>query len=129
MWKCSSLGSGVIWPNPWASRPSCLLNHSKARQLATDDAITRSAAGLRLAASAAGDHVVVAIGNAPTALEETLRLIRETNWRPACVIRIPVGFVGVEASKQRLIEECQLSGVPYITSLGRKGGRRSPRPC
>ena len=30
-----------------------------------------------------------------------------------------MGFVGVEAAKCRLIEECD---VPYITSLGRKGG-------
>ncbi|SIO63130.1 precorrin-8X methylmutase [Singulisphaera sp. GP187] len=100
----------------------CLLNHSQAPRIAADDAITRSAAGLRLAASEVGDHVVVAIGNAPTALEETLRLIRETPWRPACVIGIPVGFVGVEASKQRLIEEFSVSGVPFITSGGRKGG-------
>lgn len=100
----------------------CLLNHSQSRRIAADDAITRSAAGLRLAVSEVGNNVVIAIGNAPTALEETLRLIRETPWRPACVIGIPVGFVGVEASKQRLIDEFQDSGVPYITSLGRKGG-------
>ncbi|WP_020465697.1 precorrin-3B C(17)-methyltransferase [Singulisphaera acidiphila] len=100
----------------------CLLNHSQSRRIAADDAITRSAAGLRLAVAEVGNNAVIAIGNAPTALEETLRLIRETPWRPACVIGIPVGFVGVEASKQRLIDEFQDSGVPFITSLGRKGG-------
>ncbi|WP_406696487.1 precorrin-3B C(17)-methyltransferase [Singulisphaera sp. Ch08] len=100
----------------------CLLNHSRSRRIAGDDAITRSAAGLRLAATEVGSNVVVAIGNAPTALEETLRLIRETAWRPACVIGIPVGFVGVEASKQRLVADSSVSGVPFITSLGRKGG-------
>lgn len=100
----------------------CLLNHSQASRIAEDCAITRSAAGLRLAAQELGNHVIVAIGNAPTALEETLKLIRETPWRPACVVGIPVGFVGVEASKQRLIDDFQVSGVPFITSLGRKGG-------
>jgi precorrin-8X/cobalt-precorrin-8 methylmutase len=62
---------------------------------------------------------VVAIGNAPSALDEVVRLTEEQGWRPACLIGIPVGFVGVEDAKRRLVEQTQ---VPYMTSLGRKGG-------
>ena len=61
----------------------------------------------------------MAIGNAPTALDEAVRLIEQEGWRPACVVGIPVGFVGVEEAKRRLVEQTR---VPYMTSLGRKGG-------
>ncbi len=97
----------------------CFLNDPETESLAATEGITRSAAGLRQASARVREKAIVAIGNAPTALDETLRRVREDGWRPACIIGIPVGFVGVEAAKRRLIEECD---VPYITSLGRKGG-------
>jgi precorrin-8X/cobalt-precorrin-8 methylmutase len=39
------------------------------------------------------DGAVIAIGNAPTALIEIVRLVREEGARPALVIGVPVGFV------------------------------------
>ena len=45
-------------------------------------------------------------------------MMRESNWRPAFVIGVPVGFVNVEAAKELMIE----SDVPYIVNRGRKGG-------
>ena len=81
--------------------------------------MTRSAAGIRLSARHVGDGAVVAIGNAPTALMEAIRLVEDEGWRPACIVGIPVGFVGVEESKTRLVEQ---KHAPYLTSLGRKGG-------
>ena len=48
-----------------------------------------------------------------------LRLIREEGVRPACVVGIPVGFVGAADSKQALAEN---GLVPYITVAGTKGG-------
>jgi len=83
------------------------------------EGLTRSAIGLRRAAGRVGDGAVVAIGNAPTALMEALRLVDEDHWRPACVVGIPVGFVGVEEAKRRLAGQ---SVVPYVTSVGPKGG-------
>ena len=83
------------------------------------EGLTRSAAGLRRAASRVGDGAVVAIGNAPTAVDEALRLVEQDGWRPACIVGIPVGFVGVEEAKRRLAGQ---GAVPYLTSLGRKGG-------
>ena len=65
------------------------------------------------------DGSIVAIGNAPTALFEVLRLVREEGIRPACIVGIPVGFVGAAESKAELAEN---GIVPYITVEGTKGG-------
>ena len=65
------------------------------------------------------DGNIVAIGNAPTALFEVLRLVREEGIRPACIVGIPVGFVGAAESKAALAEN---GIVPYITVEGTKGG-------
>ena len=62
--------------------------------------------------------VIFAVGNAPTALIQIDKMMRESNWRPAFVIGVPVGFVNVEAAKELMIE----SDVPYIVNRGRKGG-------
>jgi precorrin-8X/cobalt-precorrin-8 methylmutase len=64
------------------------------------------------------DGAVVAIGNAPTALLEVLRLVRDEKARPALVIGVPVGFVSAAESKDALIA----SSVPFIAARGRKGG-------
>jgi precorrin-8X/cobalt-precorrin-8 methylmutase len=97
----------------------CALDEPETEDLASSDGLTRSAAGLRRAAARVGDGAIVAIGNAPTALDETIRLVEREGWRPSCVVGIPVGFVGVEEAKNRLIAQDR---VPYLTSLGRKGG-------
>jgi precorrin-8X/cobalt-precorrin-8 methylmutase len=71
-----------------------------------------------------GQGGVVVVGNAPTALTETVRLIREEGWRPDLIVGVPVGFVSAAESKQALADGESLP-VPYITCLGRKGGT----PC
>ncbi|MDU4960336.1 MAG: precorrin-8X methylmutase [Sporomusaceae bacterium] len=80
--------------------------------------ITRSMAALRSFGKAL-DGQIIAIGNAPTALFEVIRLMQEENLRPALIIGIPVGFVGAAESKQYLSE---VSPVPFITVKGTKGG-------
>jgi len=65
------------------------------------------------------DGAIVGIGNAPTALYEMLRMVDAGEAKPALIIGIPVGFVKAAESKQALIEQ---NSVPYITSIGRKGG-------
>lgn len=65
------------------------------------------------------DGSIVAIGNAPTALFEVLRLVQEENARPACIVGIPVGFVGAADSKHALAKQTL---IPYITVEGTKGG-------
>ncbi len=61
---------------------------------------------------------IVAVGNAPTALLEVCRLIREEGIRPALVVGVPVGFVQAAESKDALWNMDR----PAITVLGRKGG-------
>ncbi|WP_348752190.1 precorrin-8X methylmutase [uncultured Aquincola sp.] len=62
---------------------------------------------------------IVGIGNAPTALLELVRLVREEGVRPALVVGMPVGFVSAAESKDALAE---LADVPWIVIRGRKGG-------
>jgi precorrin-8X/cobalt-precorrin-8 methylmutase len=61
---------------------------------------------------------IIAIGNAPTALYETIKMINEGIVNPALVIGIPVGFVSAVESKRELA----ITKVPFITNNGRKGG-------
>ena len=65
------------------------------------------------------DGAIVGIGNAPTALIEVVRLIREEGARPALVIGMPVGFVSAAESKELMAE---VGDVPWIVIRGRKGG-------
>ena len=64
---------------------------------------------------------VFAVGNAPTALFRLEKLIEE-GLRPALVIAVPVGFVNVVESKERIFSACEAAGVPVIAAMGRKGG-------
>lgn len=64
------------------------------------------------------DGAVVAIGNAPTALLEVARLIREEAAQPALIIGVPVGFVAAAQSKDVTLE----LPTPFIVARGRKGG-------
>ena len=62
--------------------------------------------------------LVLAIGNAPTALVRACELIGAGELKPALVIGVPVGFVNVVESKELLLT----LDVPYIVARGRKGG-------
>ncbi|MGB3135439.1 MAG: precorrin-8X methylmutase [Nodosilinea sp.] len=63
-------------------------------------------------------EALVVVGNAPTALMALCDRIGLGKAQPALVIGAPVGFVAVEASKQRLAQ----TPVPQIRVDGRKGG-------
>ncbi len=65
---------------------------------------------------------IFAIGNAPTALVSLHRLMEEGKLRPALIVAVPVGFVNVVESKERLMDVCERLGVPAIAAMGRKGG-------
>lgn len=64
------------------------------------------------------DGGIIAVGNAPTALIELARLVREEGVKPALVIGVPVGFVSAAESKELTLE----LPVPFIVARGRKGG-------
>lgn len=96
----------------------CLIADADIAAAAKQQGITRSMAAMRQFGRAL-DGNIVAIGNAPTALFEVLRLVAEVGVRPACIVGIPVGFVGAADSKEALRENTL---VPYITVEGTKGG-------
>jgi precorrin-8X/cobalt-precorrin-8 methylmutase len=80
--------------------------------------LTRSAAGIRVAAAEHPDGAVWAVGNAPTALRELIRLAADGLVRPALVIGLPVGFVDAAAAKAALRD----SGLPALSNRSAKGG-------
>jgi precorrin-8X/cobalt-precorrin-8 methylmutase len=79
--------------------------------------LTRAIVSMRKAVQDA-DGAIFAIGNAPTALLELIRLIKAGEARPSLVVGVPVGFVSAAEAKEELAK----LDVPYITNRGRKGG-------
>ena len=65
------------------------------------------------------EGAIIGIGNAPTALIEVVRLIRDEGLRPALVVGMPVGFVSAAESKDLLMA---IEDVPWVAISGRKGG-------
>ena len=97
----------------------CGVHDRETSVLSENAGITRSAAGIRRAWEKWGNEIVLAIGDAPTAIVEATRLIREVGWRPQLVVGLPVGFVGTRESKDELRRCLQ---VPRITNSGTRGG-------
>ena len=95
------------------------MHDRETHMLSGNAGITRSAAGIRRAWEKWGNDIILAIGDAPTAIMEATRLIREAGWRPQLVIGLPVGFVGTRESKDELRRCLQ---VPRITNSGTRGG-------
>lgn len=89
-------------------------------ETAREENTTRAVQAMRKAHRAGLiDGGIVAVGNAPTALLEVNRMVREEGVRPALIVGMPVGFVSAEESKEDL---SQISEVPWIITRGRKGG-------
>jgi len=87
---------------------------------AKSETTTRAVQAMRKAArQGLLDGAIVAIGNAPTALLEIIRLIKKENCKPGLIIGMPVGFVSAAESKAEL---AQLEDTPWIITQGRKGG-------
>ena len=97
----------------------CTVHDEETNLLAEASGITRSAAGIRRAWMQFGNRLILAIGDAPTAVEEAVRLVDAHRWRPHLIIGLPVGFVGTEQSKEKL-RRCLC--VPRITNRGTRGG-------
>ncbi|WP_248930099.1 precorrin-8X methylmutase [Paenibacillus hamazuiensis] len=78
---------------------------------------TRAIISMRKASREA-EGGIYAIGNAPTALLELIRLVKDGLAKPSLVIGMPVGFVSAAESK----DELRKLDIPFITNIGRKGG-------
>ncbi len=97
----------------------CYLDDKRVPQMAEQNNITRTQAGIRLAVEEHPD-ALFAFGNAPTALMELVSLIRKGKAQPTGVIAAPVGFVNVKESKWQLMYGC--ADIPSVVISGRKGG-------
>lgn len=96
----------------------CYLGDPRTAELAAQMNITRTQAGIRLAAEEHPDALYV-FGNAPTALMELCALMRKGKAQPVGVVGAPVGFVNVRESKYMLKS---FTTLPKIIVEGRKGG-------
>ncbi len=81
----------------------CTLGDPAVATLAKEIGDTRSAAAVELWRERIAG-AVVAIGNAPTALFRLLDMLEQMKERPACIIGMPVGFVGAAESKEALMD-------------------------
>lgn len=96
----------------------CTLDDPSVPALAKQLDTTRTAAAMELWRP----HLkgaIVAIGNAPTALFRLLEMIDDGAPLPACIVGMPVGFVGAAESKDALMAH---NKAPWIIVKGRKGG-------
>lgn len=98
----------------------CFMADPEIAEAARQNGTTRAVAAMNHAARAY-PGAVLAVGNAPTALLRIAELI-EDGLRPALVIGVPVGFVNVVESKERVMAVCRAHRVPALAAMGRKGG-------
>jgi len=121
------VATGISKPlfKQWGNRVICSIGDEEVAQKAQAAGTTR--AEMAIEQGMENDIGIIAIGNAPTALLQVLKMHstmgskQESTAGPApfpLVIGVPVGFVNAAESKT-LLHESQL---PFITSLGRKGG-------
>ena len=95
----------------------CFMADEDVAQLARKRKVTRAVVSMEKARNIQ-KPVIFAIGNAPTALIQLYEMIQTSDWKPAFIIGVPVGFVNVEAAKELILE----TDVPFIVNCGRKGG-------
>ena len=95
----------------------CFMSDPDVAAEARERGETRATVSMERAAALEGP-VILAVGNAPTALVRACQLMDEGKFHPALVIGVPVGFVNVVESKELLLT----MDVPHIVARGRKGG-------
>ena len=100
----------------------CFMADEDVAEAAKREGTTRAVASVKKAAALTGKEadrpLILAVGNAPTALIEAYELIQKGRFAPDLVIGVPVGFVNVIPAKERIMK----AGVPCIVARGRKGG-------
>ena len=95
----------------------CFIGDEDVAKEAKDRGVTRSLVSMERAAKL-DKPVIFTIGNAPTALLSIESLVKSGRLDPVAVIAVPVGFVNVVESKERIID----LNIPAIVARGRKGG-------
>ena len=95
----------------------CFMDAPDVAEEARERGCTRAAVCMERAA-ALHENLVIAVGNAPTALIRLYELIQAGEIRPVLIVGAPVGFVNVVEAKELIMT----AGVPFIVPRGRKGG-------
>ncbi|MGL1932776.1 MAG: precorrin-8X methylmutase [Desulfotalea sp.] len=102
--------------NSFGGKVHCLVADPDIARLAKENGKTRSETAIE---QGLNENIgIVAIGNAPTALLQVMRILEKRPELNPLIIGVPVGFVNAQESKALLAE----SDCCYITALGRKGG-------
>ena len=110
-------GSNKAGMDKLGCKAVCYMSDADVASQAKIDGSTRAAACMEKACLIEGP-VIIAIGNAPTALVRLDELIKAGKIKPELIIGVPVGFVNVVEAKELIMQ----AGVPYIVARGRKGG-------
>jgi precorrin-8X/cobalt-precorrin-8 methylmutase len=95
----------------------CFMDAADVAAEAKERECTRAAICMERAAGL-DEKLIIAVGNAPTALIRLYELIQEGKIRPELIIGAPVGFVNVVEAKELIMT----AGIPFIVPRGRKGG-------
>ena len=101
----------------YGGKALCFIGDEDVAKEAEERGVTRSLVSMERA-SELDKPVIFAIGNAPTALLSIESLVKAGKLTPVAVVAVPVGFVNVVESKERIID----LRVPAIVARGRKGG-------
>lgn len=96
----------------------CFMSDEDVARKAKENGTTRAVASMEKACQLK-DHLIIAVGNAPTALIRLYELIEEGKIHPDLIIGVPVGFVNVEPAKELIMSQEE---IPFIVAKGRKGG-------
>jgi len=113
------VATGISKPllKKWGNTVNCKIADEEVFAAAKERKTTRAEMAMELGLR--DNAGIIAIGNAPTALLKIIQLLEKKD--PAecpLIIGVPVGFVNAAESKEMLSE----TKLPFITSLGRKGG-------
>ena len=107
----------------------CFMSDEDVAARAKETGSTRAAACMEKAAEL-DKKLIIAVGNAPTALVRLYELIGEGKIKPALIIGVPVGFVNVVQSKELIMQHLQRTPVydgsgPRILKIDEKTESRS----
>lgn len=101
----------------FGGKVKCFISDDDIRAESEATGLTRSIISMREAVKL-DSKKIFAIGNAPTALFELIRLSREEEEEIDFIVGTPVGFVGAKESKDELMK----TDIPHISLKGRRGG-------
>lgn len=95
----------------------CFMADESIARKATERNLTRAAVCMEKALELK-KNLIIAVGNAPTALIKLRELCDQGLLEPKLVIAVPVGFVNVVQAKELFVNY----KIPAVVARGRKGG-------